>query len=241
MAGVDIPVKELQTVVHIPKIKEIALIGESNFFTAVHYLCLEKEMLVQDETLLSSLSNFQVLMKVLEQSQDKDKKQAIIMLLQILFPNFIPIITSNSIILNDQANNKQILIDNNNFDMFQNVLKEVLCVNNIYQGDNVIYNPINQRAKEIAAKLMRGRQKVAAIKNQNSSESAITRYISILVIGTHTISMEDCINLNLFQLFDLMERYNAFIEWDIDLRVRLAGGKPDNQVESWMKDIHSKK
>ena len=37
-----------------------------------------------------------------------------------------------------------------------------------------------------------------------------------------------------------MERYNAFIEWDVDLRVRLAGGKPDKPVESWMRDIHPK-
>ena len=54
------------------------------------------------------------------------------------------------------------------------------------------------------------------------------------------MSLEDCLNLNMFQIFDLMERYNAFIEWDVDLRVRLAGGKPDKPVESWMRDIHPK-
>jgi hypothetical protein len=37
-----------------------------------------------------------------------------------------------------------------------------------------------------------------------------------------------------------MERYNAFIEWDVDLRIHLAGGKPDKPVESWMRDIHPK-
>lgn len=240
MTGVDIPLPDFQTTIHIPRLKEIALIGESNFFTAVHYLCLDKEMLVQDEILLSSLSNFQVLMKVLEQSQDKEKKQAIIMLFKVLFPDYSAIITPNSIILNDQSNSRQIMIDDNNFSSLQSVLKEVLCVNSIYQGDNIIYNPLNDRAREIAAKLMRGRQRVAAIKSQGSSESVLTRYISILTVGTHTLSVEDCSNLNLFQIFDLMERYNAFVEWDVDLRVRLAGGKPDKQVESWMRNIHSK-
>ena len=51
----------------------------------------------------------------------------------------------------------QILIDDSNFEIFQAVLKEVLCVNSIFQGNNIIYNPGNDRAKEIAAKLMRGR------------------------------------------------------------------------------------
>ena len=99
MAGIDIPIPELQLTIHVPVIKEIALMGETKFFMAVQYLCLDKESLIQDETLLSSLTNFQVLMKVLEQSQDKDKKNAVIMLLTLLFPDYIPVITRNSIIL----------------------------------------------------------------------------------------------------------------------------------------------
>jgi hypothetical protein len=27
-------------------------------------------------------------------------------------------------------------------------------------------------------------------------------------------------------------------DYDVDLKVRLAGGKPDSEVENWMKDIH---
>lgn len=240
MAGIDIPIPELQLTIHVPVIKEIALMGETKFFMAVQYLCLDKESLIQDKTLLSSLTNFQVLMKVLEQSQDKDKKNAVIMLLTLLFPDYIPVITRNSIILTKQGENQPLLIDDNNFDIFQSVLKEILCVNSLFQGNNVIYNPANDRAKEIAEKLMRGRRKVAEIKSKGNNESVLTRYISILTIGSNTMSLEDCLNLNMFQIFDLMERYNAFIEWDVDLRVRLAGGKPDKPVESWMRDIHPK-
>lgn len=240
MAGIDIPIPELQLTIHVPVIKEIALMGETKFFMAVQYLCLDKESLIQDETLLSSLTNFQVLMKVLEQSQDKDKKNAVIMLLTLLFPDYIPVITRNSIILTKQGENQPLLIDDNNFDIFQSVLKEILCVNSLFQGNNVIYNPANDRAKEIAEKLMRGRRKVAEIKSKGNNESVLTRYISILTIGSNTMSLEDCLNLNMFQIFDLMERYNAFIEWDVDSRVRLAGGKPDKPVESWMRDIHPK-
>ena len=239
MAGIDIPIPELQAVVHVPTIKEIAYMGESKFFAAIQYLCLNKESLIQDETLLSSLTNFQVLMKVLEQSQDKEKKNGIIILLKLLFPDYTALITKNSIILAQPGQDKQpILIDDSNFDIFQNALKEILCVNSIFQGNNIVYNPVSAKAKEIANKIMRGRQRVAEIKakeNGGDNNSILTRYVSILTIGTHTMSLQDCLNLNIFQLFDLMERYNAYLEWDIDLRVRLAGGKPDKQVESWMK------
>lgn len=239
MAGIDIPIPELQLVIHIPTIKDIAYMGESKFFMAVQYLCLDKEALIQDENLLSSLTNFQVLMKVLEQSQDKEKKEAIITLLKLLFPDYIAILTKNSIILKIPSQEQTILIDNDNFELFQGVIKQVLCVNSIFQGDNVIYNPANEAAKKIADKLMRGRRKVAELKSKGNNESVLTRYISILTIGTNTMNLEACTNLNLFQLFDLMERYNAFIDWDTDLKIRLQGGSPDRQVESWMRDLHS--
>lgn len=242
MAGIDIPIPELQLIIHVPTIKDIAYMGESKFFMAVQYLCLDKESLIQDETLLSTLTNFQVLMKVLEQSKDKDKKNAITMLLKLLFPKYVSMITKNSIILTipGEKNTQPVLIDDNNFNIFQSALKEILCVSSIFQRNNIIYNPGNDRAKQIADKIMRGRQKVAEVKSkENGGDSALTRYISILTIGTSTMSLQDCLNLNLFQIFDLMERYNAFIEWDVDLRARLAGAKPEKQVESWMKELHS--
>ena len=176
-------------------------------------------------------------MKVLEQSQDKDKKNAIIMLLKLLFPDYIAVITKNSIILTIQ-DGETVLIDEQNFPIFQSVVKQILCVHSMFQGDNVIYNPANEAARKIAEKIMRGRRKVAEIKSKGKKESVLTRYISILTIGANSMSLQDCLNLNMFQLFDLIERYSAFVEWNVDLRVRLAGGKPDKQVESWMRDIH---
>lgn len=238
MAGIDIPIPELQITAHVPVVKEIAFMGEQEFFMAVQYLCLEKESLIQDESLLSSLTNFQVLMKVLEQSRDKSKKTAITNLLKLLFPDYMAIITKNSIILKLIDGETTVLIDDSNFEQFRAVLKEILCVNSIFQGENVIYNPINQKAKEIADKLMRGRRRAAEAKNKGSNDSVLTRYISILTVA-RVASLEQCLQCNLFQLFDLMERYTSYVEWDTDLQVRLAGGKPDKPVESWMRDLHS--
>lgn len=240
MAGIDIPIPELSLVVHVPTVKDIAYMGEQEFFLAVQYICLEKESLVQDETLLASLTNFQVLMKVLEQSKDKEKKTAITTLLQLLFPNYTSIFTKNSIILRQVDGDNTVLIDTENFDSFQAALKEILCVSSLFQGENIVYNPANKRAKEIADKIMRGRRKVAELKSKESNNSVLTRYVSVLTVAG-VASLEQCLQCNLFQLFDLMERYTSYVEWDADLRVRLAGGKPDKPVESWMRDLHSTK
>jgi hypothetical protein len=41
------------------------------------------------------------------------------------------------------------------------------------------------------------------------------------------MSLEDCMNLTMYQLYDLVERYMLYVNWDMDIRSRLAGATPD--------------
>ena len=235
MTGIDIPIPQMQLTLHQPTIQEISFLGEQDFFTAVHLLTLDKEVLIEDESVSSQLTNFQVLMKVIEQ-MDANKKAPLYSLFSLLFPEHRMVLMPKSIVLmgNETEN---VMIDENNFQTFQDVLKEVLCVSNLFQGNNVVYKPANAAAKRIADKIMRGRRKVAEMK-EKSNDSVFARYISILTIGLASMTLQDCTALTMFQLFDLVERFNLFTEWDINLRARLAGGTPKSEAENWMKSIH---
>jgi hypothetical protein len=86
---------------------------------------------------------------------------------------------------------------------------------------------------------MKARQKVAQQKAQEGGEgSALAQYVSTLTVGLSSMSLAECLNLTMYQVYDLVERYSLYINWDIDLRSRLAGAKPDKPVENWMKNIH---
>lgn len=207
--------------------------GETEFFEAVQLICLKKENLIEDKLVLSAVTNFQVLMKVLEQSK---KKSIVLMLLNLLFPKYTVIITKNSIILNMTEPQQTILIDENNFDDFQEIIGEVLCIKTLFPSD-VNYKPVNAAARKIAEKLAASRKKVAKQKGEGEGDSVLTRYISILTVA-QVVSITECLELNLFQLFDLLDRYMAYTEWRTDQEVRLAGGKPEEKVESWMRNLH---
>ena len=99
------------------------------------------------------------------------------------------------------------------------------------------FNPGNEQARQIAEKLMRGRARVAAQKGGQQS-SIFGQYLSVITIGVGSMSLKDCMNLTMYQLFDLIERYMLYIDWDIDIRSRLAGASVDRPVENWMKEIH---
>ena len=103
--------------------------------------------------------------------------------------------------------------------------------------DQTTFNPADKKAEEIAAKLMKARQRVAE-QNGSAGSSVFSQYLSILTVGLSSMSIFDLMNLTMYQLYDLIERYMLFTNWDMDIRSRLAGGKPDSKPDNWMKNIH---
>ena len=232
MTGVDIPIPELQVTIHQPTIKEISMIGEQDFFIGIQMLCIDKKMYIEDENLLANTTNFQIFTAMLNEQQMADKKQAVQQVLTLLFPQTKIIFTPRSILLN--INQENIIIDEGNFEQLQDVLIQQFCLQGSGQEQ---YNPKDKKAREIAQKLMKARQKVAKLKATENSGSMFTQYLSVLTIGT-SLTLKDAMEWTMYQLYDLIERYSMYLNWDIDIRSRMAGAKVDKPVENWMKQIH---
>lgn len=234
MCGTDYPVPECQLFIHQPRIKEIALIGESDFFSGIQCLCLNKSMFVKDESLLADTNNFQIFMTIMQEKGAADKKFAVQQVCTLLFPKYKAMFTPRSVLLSGEGGS--IMIDESNFEYLQQALTNICCLKT-GPMDQQSFNPANSKAREIAEKLMRGRQRVAAQKGENNI-SIFSQYLSILTVGLSSMSLQEAMDLTMFQLYDLVERYMLYINWDMDVRCRLAGGKPENQPDNWMKNIH---
>lgn len=236
IAGIDIPIPECQIILHQPKIKDIAFLGDTEFFTGIQTLTLHKSMFVQlDKPALDNITNFQIFMTVIGEKEMAEKKKNVKDVLGLIFPSYTVLITPQSIILKD-SNNTMHTIDDSNFEALQQVVREVFCLNT-GPMDQTAFNPADKKAQEIAQKLMRGRQRVAAQKG-GANTSIFSQYLSILTVGLHSMSLQNLLDCTMYQLYDLMERYSLYINWDLDVRTRLAGGKPDSQPDNWMKNIH---
>ena len=234
MCGTDYPVPECQLTIHQPRIKEISLIGENDFFIGIQCLCLNKSMFVKDESLLENTNNFQIFMTIMAEKEAADKKMAVQQVCTLLFPNDKVLFTPRSIMISKDGNS--ILIDETNFEFLQAAISSICCLKT-GPMDQQVFNPADKKAKEIAEKLMRGRQRVAAQKGETNT-SVFSQYLSILTVGLSSMSLHDITNLTMYQLYDLVERYMLYVNWDMDVRCRLAGGKPDSQPDNWMKNIH---
>ena len=233
--GIDLPIPELQTVIHQPSILEISYLGEKDFLTGVQLLSLNKSMYAGDAALLENTSNFQILMSILQEKQiDAQQRESVKAVLRMLFPQYAVLFTPRSIVLNSSESN--VTIDEGNFQVLQDLIGQMFCLS---KTDAQTFNPANAKAKEIADKLMRARQKVAKAKEaEGGSGSMFGQYLSIITVGVNSMNLKDTMALTMYQLYDLVERYSLYMNWDIDIRGRMAGAKNDKPIENWMKNIH---
>lgn len=233
MTGIDFPIPELQVIIHQPTLKEISMIGETDFFLGIQVLSINKNVYIQDEQILQQITNFDVFMSIMNEKEAIDKKTATLQVLTLLFPQYKVNLLPRSIMLSQ--NGETFIIDERNFEVFQKVVSEQFCLKDTEQQQ---FNPQSKKAREIAQKLMKARQKVAEIKATENSGSVLGLYLSVLVVGTGSMSLQQAGELTMYQLYDLIERYHLYINWDIDIRSRMAGAKADKPLENWMKQIH---
>ena len=198
--GVDIPIPECQIVVHQPTIKEISMIGEKQFLTGVQILCIDKDTIREGGKDLSNTSNFQVFMTVINAEEMKESKKAVIEAISLIVPNSKITFTPRSLLLNYNGTN--IIIDEGNFEYFQDILRQVFCLKKKEEE----FNPANAAAARIAEKIKKGRQKVARLKGDDVG-SIYARYISALAIGLH-LPLDSLINYTIYQIQDLLERFS---------------------------------
>lgn len=242
MTGVDIPIPELGLTMHQPRIKEISMMGERDYFASSQLVCINKEKLMaqQGQLDLQNLTNFQIFMAMVVNSESQNKQKNmdnICQVFSLLFPDYKTQFLQTGIVLTNPAAKHLVTINETNFDIFSSAIQQVVGMQSSGGGND--FNPHGQLASRIAAKLERGRQIVNKQKNGGGGQGSILgRYVSILTVALESMSLEDCLNLTTYQLFDLMNRYSLYSAWDIDIRSRLAGGKPDKEPDDWMKNLH---
>ena len=156
IAGTDLPVPECQLAIHQPTIRELSYIGEETFRIGAQYLCVNKNMLTEDESDLLNQSNFQIFMTIMASPEAKDKKDQVLELLKLLLPNHNCMLTPRSILCS--SGGATFMIDDSNFEPFQEAISEVFCLRS-GMNDQQTFNPQSEKAKEIAKKIAEDEKK----------------------------------------------------------------------------------
>ena len=240
LSGNDIPFPAATVNIHQLRLKEISLLTEPIFYKACGVLTFDKEKIYsKDKNDLEGLTNFDIIMSIMTEKNDpriKQQQVSVKMLFAMLFPDYKITFTKNGIVLVKEGEKEMHIIRKEDFQDFVNIIKEIFCLSSSSQED---YNPANDKAREIAEKLRRGRAAAAAAKGEDQSEiSILSRYVSILAVGNHK-DINTLMNYTVYQLYDEFGRYELKLSNDFYIKAKMAGAEGLKEVDNWMKDIHS--
>ena len=237
LSGIDIPFQQAQINIHQPTIKEISFIGEEAFFIGCELLNFSKDILAtEDKTNLEDRTNFEVFMSIMKDKSltaQKGKVSAL-MVLTLMFPGYEIHMQKDCISLVKENNVHN--INNQNFEDFKKIVVAMFCLKE--RSSDPEYNPAGKRAKELAEKMKKGRQKAAAAKGEAQKVSLLSRYVSILSVGENK-GFDTLLDYTVYQLFDEFNRFELKQKYDIYVQAKMAGAKDLEEVDNWMKDIHS--
>lgn len=233
ITGVDIPIEGLGITLRQPSIKEISILGESNYFVALRIFILDsKQLHIQDE----NVTNWQIFQKSLKTkiSGVKDVSSLLTNFLQLFFVDKINI-GPRSLLLMTKDGVKT--IEPEDFNYIQDCIG-ILGGKSFITGNEETYKPANKRASLIAEKMKKAHKRLAKIQaaedgdidlNDNTEDfhGFLERYIRILAIGTSN-SLQDIYNMTLYQISRLVDTYLSWEAYDLQVKIRLAGGGKDN-------------
>ena len=234
LSGNDIPFRMGRCSMHQPRLKEIAFIGEEAFQIGSHFLLFNKDNLqMQDKTGLENQSNFHIFMSVMNSAEGAKHKTDAMMVLTLMFPNAEVKIDKDKILL--QLENFESSINEYNFDEFQDIIRQMFCLNSM--GGDGEFNPADALARKIAEKLKKRQQKLAEMKGEQKV-NLFGRYVSILAVGLQK-DMNELMQYTVYQIINEFERFRMKQDFDIYIQAKMAGAKDLEEVKNWMEDIHS--
>jgi len=237
MSGEDIPFLGAKVSIHQPRLKEISLIGESNFFMGSHFLLFNKNYLSdQDKKGLENKSDFDIFMAIINSAEQSKHKDGALMLLTLLYPEYNILPNQNEILLQQEDKDFSSSINGQNFEEFQNIIRAMFAFG--IEDSESKYDPADALAAKIADKINKRKKKVAESKGVDIEDIKVfSNYVSILAVGLKK-NINDLMNYTIYQLKTEFKRYQLKINSDVYLKAKLAGAQDLEEVEDWMGDIH---
>ena len=228
----DIPFIEARINIHQPTINEISLIGENNFHVAVRFLTMDKEEFSQDKSDLENMSDFDIIMSIVQDKTGIDYKINCLHILTILFPGYTIKFTPQKILLLREEDRE---INKDNFPIFKDILLDMFCLRDMEEKSK--YNPKDGRAAKIAEKLKKGASTRAKKKGKKIDDnlSLYEYYISILAVGENK-DWNQLLEYTVPQLTDEFKRFQRKNEFDAYRQAIMAGAQNLEEVRHWMVD-----
>ena len=228
ISGGPVVVSDCNIVVEQPKVKDVLIFGETNFFTALELLSnTDKffESLKEENPQFKDLNTFQMLLEFLQIDESRQLKEDLIIFFSLICPSYSIKFDKNGIkfLVYDEEQKKDLvrgMLNQMTYKNFGETIKEMFSAETALPSDGLDYNvdENNPQAVALAKQLRAGREKAARFKGERSKNkekaSVIGNMCSILSVAFGQ-TIDVFLNLTLFQLFNTFHRWTLKRQYDM--------------------------
>lgn len=256
IAGVDVPIPELQIALHQPTLKEIALVGEENFFRVIQLFnsCdperfkeimtdgLEgQELAMQKHKIRTEYSNeWQIFCFQVSQSQLLEV--SLKMFLMLLLPDIKNItFLQNPLIIQLTFNGEKqaVLLNERNFGIFKDTITFLFDTSSEDDKKEEL-NPIGEQAERIAAKMREAaekRRKMNDTGNEEKEDSSALGTMASILATSDGLSINEVLELTFPQLIIQMNRTTLLKSYQTQITMGAFGGLKSEDIVQWQKTL----
>jgi hypothetical protein len=226
MSGAPVALADIGISINQPRLKDIGFLGEEKFYRSLSLFLINKDKM----SIPVPMSDFDLFMHFV--SNDQEIQQSVSDIFTLVIDELESIKFYDTFIIIN-ALGHECIIDEPKFLIIKEALISIFCLSaSSFSGD---INPVNKKAQEIAEKLKRRKEQLAQDTGKQQ-EGIYSNLVSILTIGSNTLSLEDCLNLTIYQIQDLIKRFNLYEQYNKQIQALLQGAK-DIELVEWTKQL----
>lgn len=247
LSGSPVPVPSCMIVVTQPTIRQIAQMGEDDFLMGVQLFARSEQFITpvrEGNPGLEGYSDFQILLTMIH--QDAGSRRFFDALTSLAFPQYDVHVKPMSLdfYLKDSEDEAMVgQVTPFSFEALSTCLGELFLSKDLSPASDD-YDPANDKAKEIAEKLRRGRERVQRQKGMKDSGGRVSslfgNYASILSVGM-SMDINIFFSYTPFQLYDAFTRYLLKVASDFYRKVSttpLMDVSKMDVPEEWTKNLY---
>lgn len=242
LSGSQVPIKQCGLYITQPTVKQVCQFGEDDFLMSVNIFSADRTVINKIKEANADwkdMEKFQLLSILM--NSDDTMKTKLTSFLEFICPDYRVEITKGSI--NFRQGDEDMIkgqINPFTFEGFSETLRELFWP---ATSSDSGFNPVNEKAEEIARKLEKGREIANKEKGKSGSNGSVFGlYASILSIGL-SIDMNVIYQYTPFQLYDAFNRFNIKSAYDFYMKIKTTPMMSVEDMEEpkhWMANLYSK-
>ncbi len=245
MAGAPILVPGTELIIHQPKLYQIATIGEEKFYEYLSFFKITKDIIINTvkseeyKIELSFKSEYEVF-KILLDNQE-DIKMGVEKIFNLVIKDIEIIKFNDFFIFIKIKEGQQYIINNDSFLLIKEIICTIFDIKEKEKASVLDFNPSDSIASDIVEKLKKRKEALEKARSATTQDqgkkdqSILADFVSILAIGL-SMSVKEILSLTLYQIFNLMKRFNLYTQYQLQIQAMLQGAENVEPVD-WLQKI----